>query len=1152
MRISKLIGPSVGLIWLAIVACGSNNPVPTLPRADDGGVTETGWLDARPAPAVDGGTFPPGTIRRPDVTVWLPPVQVTDGDAGRSVDATDNGLPPPLDTDGDTISDADEGSGEIDTDADGVADYLDLDSDNDGLSDRIEAHDADPFTPPPDSDGDGDADFRDLDSDDDGIDDRIEGTLDPDGDSKPAFIDRDSDGDLIDDAVEGNVDTDNDTQPDFLDLDSDGDSLGDVDEGHSDFDGDGKGNWRDIDSDDDGILDREEGLRDPDGDGQPAFIDLDADGDLLTDSVEGTADPDNDGDGNWVDIDSDNDTIRDLDEQRRDPDGDLVPAYLDPDSDDDGLLDRVEAGDADLATPPDDPDGDGLPSYIDIDSDNDTILDATEGAADQDGDGRPSFIDPDADGDGISDAIEAGDDVLSTRPIDTDGDGLADYADIDSDGDSIHDAQEGLTDVDMDTVPDYRDRDSDNDGRTDAAEAGDASLSTPAIDTDGDGAEDFRDVDSDNDGFGDAAETGCPGSTHHLIADSDGDGLVDPIEVAVRTDPCDALSIVDGLFFVLGALGQTQTATLPFDRTEIDRADLALNVDTTGSMRGEIGTLQSSLTSLIIPGLQSVVSEAGFAVSSFEDYPVDPFGASDVQDRPFRLLTRVTTDAAAAQTAVSQLTIRNGRDLPESGLESLYQLATGDGTAWGPAANQRVPSFNPAIGLLPGVADGTIGGVGFRSGALPIVVHVTDTTSHFATTYQGVSAAITAAPTASVRSALAGIGARVISVVSEPLPRPVPASLTDQMFADSCQRRSAQFFGRIDSPRATDIDWYQLTGAAAGNVVTAEVTAERIGSTLDSVVAIYDSAGRQLALNDNLQGGLTVDSRAQVTLSGLAPFYVAVSSYNDLNFDGTGAVTSGYYFLNVAVNGVGFTPADPTCPGTDLGTVRTSATELSALSTVLPAPAGCEASCSAEIADEPLALPYGISQSTGAAVPPCAWDAFGLRPANCGPAQCCTGPQGYGQTPNAAGRCPLAFEVDSEGVGLDQAIVTGLQALVRFSTFDITTVVRADPTALTNQGLDTRCFIHQIVPTVATTPNACAPAPVTVADGWTNVVPGTQLTFRIDAQNRVAGTGQACIASQHQPVAFLAYIDVVADGVTVLDTQVVTIVVPGQPTATGL
>ncbi len=615
----------------------------------------------------------------------------------------------------------------------------------------------------------------------------------------------------------------------------------------------------------------------------------------------------------------------------------------------------------------------------------------------------------------------------------------------------------------------------------------------------------------------------------------------------MQTDPCDAASIVSGLFFVLPPLAPTDSAPLPFNQTDIDRADLALNVDTTGSMGGEIDTLRNSLTSLIIPGLQATVSQPGFAVTSFEDYPVAPFGAVDVEDRPFRLLTRVTTNAAAAQTAVNNLQTRSGQDRPESGLESLYQIATGAGTAWGPLPSERVQPFDGAVGLFPGVADGMIGGVGFRDGALPIIVHVTDSTSHFAPTYRAVDPNITAVATSSVRAALTDIRARVISVASARLPRPVAASQTDQWFADSCQRRAAQFFGRIDSPRATDVDWYELTGATASATVEAEVTAARIGSTLDSVLAVYDGSGTRLALNDDFQAGVSGDSQVVVTLSGPPPYYVAVSSYNDLDFNGSDAETSGYYFLDITVGGVGYVPDDPTCPGTDLGTDRASATPLTTLANAPAAPEACERTCSAEIADEPLALPYGIAQSTGASIPPCAWDEFGARPVNCGVDQCCTGPGGLGQATNAAGLCPLAFEVGSDGTGLGDAIVTGLEALVSFSSFTFTTRVRTDPDA----PIDTRCFIHQVVPETAVAPNTCAPTPTETADGWSDVVPGTELSFRIDAKNEVAGGAEPCFQAQRFPVAFRAFIDVLADEVTVVDTRPVTIVVPGDPALAG-
>jgi len=74
------------------------------------------------------------------------------------------------DSDGDTLSNGDEGRGtDVNTDGDEWVDWLDLDSDNDGISDADEAGDDDPTTPPVDSDGDGVPDFQDTDSDGDGI-----------------------------------------------------------------------------------------------------------------------------------------------------------------------------------------------------------------------------------------------------------------------------------------------------------------------------------------------------------------------------------------------------------------------------------------------------------------------------------------------------------------------------------------------------------------------------------------------------------------------------------------------------------------------------------------------------------------------------------------------------------------------------------------------------------------------------------------------------------------------------------------------------------------------------------------------------------------------------------------------------------------------
>jgi hypothetical protein len=76
------------------------------------------------------------------------------------------------DDDGDTIYNVDEGCfHNRDTDQDGIADYKDTDSDNDGVPDAVEAGDGAVETPPFDTDGDGIPDFCDMDSDNDGVND---------------------------------------------------------------------------------------------------------------------------------------------------------------------------------------------------------------------------------------------------------------------------------------------------------------------------------------------------------------------------------------------------------------------------------------------------------------------------------------------------------------------------------------------------------------------------------------------------------------------------------------------------------------------------------------------------------------------------------------------------------------------------------------------------------------------------------------------------------------------------------------------------------------------------------------------------------------------------------------------------------------------
>jgi hypothetical protein len=90
------------------------------------------------------------------------------GTAGSSDDCRDS--------DGDGLSDKAEErfGGPADYDTDGTGDYLDLDSDNDGIPDEVEAGDHEECETGVDTDYDGVADFRDEDSDGDDVPDAIE------------------------------------------------------------------------------------------------------------------------------------------------------------------------------------------------------------------------------------------------------------------------------------------------------------------------------------------------------------------------------------------------------------------------------------------------------------------------------------------------------------------------------------------------------------------------------------------------------------------------------------------------------------------------------------------------------------------------------------------------------------------------------------------------------------------------------------------------------------------------------------------------------------------------------------------------------------------------------------------------------------------
>src|SRR2546427_215706 len=106
------------------------------------------------------------------------------GDQGPTV----NCQHPPMDADGDGISDVDEDAG------DGILDVSELTPDGSGVAATTRAG-------APDTNKNGTPDYLDLDSDGDTILDKDEGIVDTDGDFTPNYRDLDSDGDCVPDAT---------------------------------------------------------------------------------------------------------------------------------------------------------------------------------------------------------------------------------------------------------------------------------------------------------------------------------------------------------------------------------------------------------------------------------------------------------------------------------------------------------------------------------------------------------------------------------------------------------------------------------------------------------------------------------------------------------------------------------------------------------------------------------------------------------------------------------------------------------------------------------------------------------------------------------------------------------------------------------------
>ncbi|MEM6317523.1 MAG: gliding motility-associated C-terminal domain-containing protein [Bacteroidota bacterium] len=435
----------------------------------------------------------------------------------------------------------------VDTDGDGVPDFVDLDDDNDGITDFSEYcnPEGDYVCLPGGVNPSGDADNDNIPNYADNSDPSINNDC------------QDANKDGICDVLNARYDTDGDGIPDHLDLDSDNDGITDlVEAGHAQMDANG-----------DGVIDGDASFFGQNG----LFNALASEPNEFT-AFENYDRLDSDGDGvpDHDDLDSDNDGIHDVAETlfgqydsnndgRIDDENGAVPLV-----NKNGLVPIIDPEKTGVAIPSlVDTDLDGVPDWHDLDSDNDGINDVAEARKlDSDEDGIIGSDELIVNVHGQAVKSEENQELLTTsQPTNSDKTDAADFRSLDADADGIFDVNEAnqpdgdrdgllgtgrqtvnakgqitmdsegnsqrtlsiLKDTDEDEIADFQDVDRDGDGILDQYECPNG---WPCVNSDDDDLLDIDDLDSDNDALLDKEE--CPGG--FPCADTDNNTIGDFLE----------------------------------------------------------------------------------------------------------------------------------------------------------------------------------------------------------------------------------------------------------------------------------------------------------------------------------------------------------------------------------------------------------------------------------------------------------------------------------------------------------------------------------------------------------------------------------------------------------------------------------------------
>jgi hypothetical protein len=199
----------------------------------------------------------------------------------------------------------------------------------------------------------------------------------------------------------------------------------------------------------------------------------------------------------------------------------------------------------------------------------------------------------------------------------------------------------------------------------------------------------------------------------------------------LRIGEYNGVSVINGISHAVWT-GNTATGQqILFDSLVVGGpVDVYFLVDLSASFGDDLATFQDQ-SEMIIDNLLADNLNIQFGLGRFEDYPISPFGSAGDGDEAYEKVENLTFTADDVKATISNLSIRDGGDLPQSQLTALYQTASGAGQTVG---TYTIPSGQQA---------------NFRNGATKLIILWTDAEFHVPTdaggTYPGVSFATAAA-----------------------------------------------------------------------------------------------------------------------------------------------------------------------------------------------------------------------------------------------------------------------------------------------------------------------------------------------------------------------------------------------------------------------